>query len=1025
MNKKAVSRPTRAPGSEPAVRTAMLPLVRGWRVRAYATGDSMRCHMKEARWTAVVSLVLLGQLAVFSGTAAAQSDACRVGQELSPGDYCTVDIPNVSAGTNRFEVGSDGRGCYGGICSGNAMSLNGFEASRIAGTSRWRIDALPGGGTTNQPPRATGSVPAQTLTVGGGSASVNVARYFTDPDGDRLTYTAGSSRSGVVRASLSGSTVTLSPVSAGTATVTVTARDPDGASATQAVAVTVRSSSTETSDRATLEAFYDATGGENWTDSTNWKTAAPLDEWHGVTTDGAGRVTSLDLRSNGLSGFIPPELGDLGFLRRLHLGGVSGARNELRGTVPGELGNLANLERLNLFLNELTGPIPRELGKLANLRSVDLGGNEFTGPIPEELGGLANLEGLTLGGNLTGPIPDELGRLRNLRSLGLGGNELTGQIPRALGSLANLEYLSLGGNNLSGPIPAWLGTLANLTSLHLYDNPLGGAIPAELGNLENLWWLNLGETEVTGSIPPAFGRLVNLERLNLERNALNGPLPAELGNLLNLKDLRLHNNALSGPLPAELGNLVNLEELYLDDNALSGPIPVELSGFRNLERLRLSYNWGLAGPLPAGLEQSRLEELNVFVTQACAPPAWRDWLETIEFYGALCEARTDPTIDVAVVYTPGARETAGGVAAIEAAIDLMVAETNEAYAASGVGQRVALVGRSEVPYSETYGWGDLRRLSDPSDGHLDEAHALRGRTGADLVHLIVSDRYGVCGIANLPGAFGVTAVDCGGITFAHELGHNMGLRHDRFQVQLLEDRVGSHPAYGYVNQRVFDPVAPESSHWTTIMSYQRHCRLADVTCSMLPRFSNPRQRYSGDSLGVPFGTGSGVSGPSDAVAVLEAMGPAVAAWRDRPDDAANRPPAAVGTLPDRRLRAVGATLDVDLSRAFADPDGDSLTYSAASVAPWVLQAGAAGSVVTLTAVSEGTTTIWVTATDPGGLSVSQLFSATVEGAADRDPQGSVESDRAALEALYDATGGPIGRTARVGGHRRRWASGTA
>ena len=98
---------------------------------------------------------------------------------------------------------------------------------------------MPGGGTTNRPPRATGSVPAQTLTVGGGATSVDVVRYFTDPDGDRLTYTVRSSRTSVARASVSGSTVTLSPVSAGMATVTVTARDPDGESATQSIAVTV------------------------------------------------------------------------------------------------------------------------------------------------------------------------------------------------------------------------------------------------------------------------------------------------------------------------------------------------------------------------------------------------------------------------------------------------------------------------------------------------------------------------------------------------------------------------------------------------------------------------------------------------------------------------------------------------------------------------------------------------------------------------------------------------------------------
>ena len=196
--------------------------------------------MKQARWVAIVMFALVGQLAVFGGTAAAaQSDACRVGQELGPGDYCTVDIPNVSVGTDRFEVRSDGTGCYGFICSGRSVNLNGFEASRITGTSRWRIDALPGGGGTNRPPRPTGSIPAQTLAVGGSAASVNVGRYFTDPDGDALTYTARSSRTGVVRASVSGGTVTLAPVAAGTATVTVTARDPDEASAMQSIAVTV------------------------------------------------------------------------------------------------------------------------------------------------------------------------------------------------------------------------------------------------------------------------------------------------------------------------------------------------------------------------------------------------------------------------------------------------------------------------------------------------------------------------------------------------------------------------------------------------------------------------------------------------------------------------------------------------------------------------------------------------------------------------------------------------------------------
>ena len=52
--------------------------------------------------------------------------------------------------------------------------------------------------------------------MGGRSVSVDVAPYFTDPDGDVLTYTARSSRAGVVTAVVSGSTATLTAVAAGT-----------------------------------------------------------------------------------------------------------------------------------------------------------------------------------------------------------------------------------------------------------------------------------------------------------------------------------------------------------------------------------------------------------------------------------------------------------------------------------------------------------------------------------------------------------------------------------------------------------------------------------------------------------------------------------------------------------------------------------------------------------------------------------------------------------------------------------------
>ncbi len=91
----------------------------------------------------------------------------------------------------------------------------------------------------NGAPQAAAPIPAQALPAGGGAATLDVAHYFNDPDGDSLTHAAASSDDGVVTAAVSGSVVTLTPTGAGSATVTVTATDPAGLSATQTFAVTV------------------------------------------------------------------------------------------------------------------------------------------------------------------------------------------------------------------------------------------------------------------------------------------------------------------------------------------------------------------------------------------------------------------------------------------------------------------------------------------------------------------------------------------------------------------------------------------------------------------------------------------------------------------------------------------------------------------------------------------------------------------------------------------------------------------
>ena len=105
----------------------------------------------------------------------------------------------------------------------------------------------PGLAEANTAPTTSGTIPSQTVTAGGDAATVDVSGYFSDADGDALTYTASASSdpalpAAVATVSVSSATLTISGGFAGTATITVTATDPGGLTATQSFSVTVEAS---------------------------------------------------------------------------------------------------------------------------------------------------------------------------------------------------------------------------------------------------------------------------------------------------------------------------------------------------------------------------------------------------------------------------------------------------------------------------------------------------------------------------------------------------------------------------------------------------------------------------------------------------------------------------------------------------------------------------------------------------------------------------------------------------------------
>ena len=535
-------------------------------------------------------------------------------------------------------------------------------------------------------------------------------------------------------------------------------------------------------DREILEIFYEATGGEEWTESDNWLSDEDLDDWHGVNA-WQGKVSGLSLHDNNLVGTIPPEVG-----------------------------GLDELFSIGLRYNELTGPLPAELSKFRGLRDMFLSGNpDISGRLPPELGYTGGLEYLNVSDtDLSGPVPLTFANLELTRfyfdrdgvCIPAALREWVDSIPQkeddyqlctdkividppslylevhSLGDTARLvaAVINAEGDTVPDAEIAWSSAdieiatvdstglvttvdygeveiaatsdsladtaqveivfkLSNrqvLDSLYrftggeewtdttnwLSDEPLSEWYGVETSDSGEVVGLSLGSNNLTGSIPGVLAELDSLVTLDLGGNALGGEIPWDFRELQQLRRLRLNGNALEGLLPRSIGSMAGLRYLHIGDNELSGVVPRE---FSRLE----------------------LDTLYASGSGVCVPPSLNEWFEGIEQTdsAAHCVASIEievvdvpslkfyaagETGDLSATYISAEGDTAREVAATWSSGDTAVVSVSAA-------GRVTAVGSGETEVTATYDsiTGTIAAVVELPENDRDVLEVLYDRAGGE------------------------------------------------------------------------------------------------------------------------------------------------------------------------------------------------------------------------------------------------------------------------------------------------------
>ncbi|MXW09885.1 MAG: hypothetical protein F4X47_01545 [Gammaproteobacteria bacterium] len=242
-----------------------------------------------------------------------------------------------------------------------------------------------------------------------------------------------------------------------------------------------------------------------------------------VSLGNLSELETLWIHDNGLTGPLIKELADLAALEDLRA-----ADNELSGALPRNLGRPRALARVELEGNEgLTGLLPRSMIGLEFLQTLSYGATDLCAQIDDEFQ------------EWLGKIPDgsrtdcDVARVERFALTDL--HDVTG------GS----SWVNRAAWGTDAPLGDWHGVSTGdgrVVGLTLPANALSGPVPAEIANLTELRVVDLAENDLSGAFPGSFAGLHELAELRLDRNpGLEGALPFGLRGLERVRVL-LHDD---------------------------------------------------------------------------------------------------------------------------------------------------------------------------------------------------------------------------------------------------------------------------------------------------------------------------------------------------------------------------------------------------------------------------------------------------------------------------------------------------